>query len=454
MRSRDVHTCSTLTARLVLRIAAVALLIELAVLPRCGVAQETVLRLTLGEAVARAEEHSHRLAGLRARVDAAAASREARAAADRPILALLAGYMRTNHVDEYALALPNQPTRVLYPDVPDNYRTRIDLQWPIYSAGRAGALERAAAAERDAAVADVAAARADLRLEVVRAFWALVTAKEAEEVVARAVENVEAHVAELHVRLEQGLIPPNDVLTAEAQRSRQQLLAIEARNVRGVAEADLRRLIGEDRRPAVEPVAPAEPPAAEPAIGIENALNARAERRAHASRIAAARERETAVAAATKPQISLGAGYDYARPNPRIFPRLDAWRDSWDVSVNVNWNLWDFGRRRAEGAEAAANVRVLVARAAEFDRDLAFEIEQRRLEADSAKASIAAADDGVRAAVEARRVVGERFAAGVATSTDVLDAQLAVLQAELDRTRAIANARLARARLERAVGGI
>ena len=55
-------------------------------------------------------------------------------------------------------------------------------------------------------------------------------------------------------------------------------------------------------------------------------------------------------------------------------------------------------------------------------------------------------------ATEARRVVQERFAAGVATSTDVLDAQVALLQAELDRTRALATMRLALARLDRAVG--
>ena len=63
---------------------------------------------------------------------------------------------------------------MLYPDVPDNYRTRLDLQWPIYSGGRTDALERAARAEASAAAADVAAAQADLRLEVARAFWALV----------------------------------------------------------------------------------------------------------------------------------------------------------------------------------------------------------------------------------------------------------------------------------------
>jgi outer membrane protein TolC len=131
---------------------------------------------------------------------------------------------------------------------------------------------------------------------------------------------------------------------------------------------------------------------------------------------------------------------------------LGEWRDSWDLSVNVSWSLWDGGRRRAEEAEAAAATRALVARAADFDRQLAFEVEQRQLEIDSSHAAIAAANDGVGAAVEARRVIGERFGAGVATSTDVLDADTAVLQAQLDRTRAIANAHLAVARLDRAVG--
>ena len=40
----------------------------------------------------------------------------------------------------------------------------------------------------------------------------------------------------------------------------------------------------------------------------------------------------------------------------------------------------------------------------------------------------------------------------VATNTEVLDAEIALLQAELDRTRAVASSRLAEARLERARG--
>jgi outer membrane protein TolC len=417
-------------------------------------AQEGPLRLTLREAIERADRNSHRIAELAARVAAAAAVEAARGAADLPQVAAHGSYLRTNHVEVFLVPVPGQPARVLYPDVPDNYRARLDLQWPIYTAGRSAALERAAGAERAAAAFDVSAARADLRLEAARAFWALVTAREAEDVLGRTLESTAAHVAELRARLDQGLIPPNDVLTAEAQHSRQRLLAIEARTLRGVAEADLRRVIGEDAPTPIEPAAVLDPVAPAEAGGrpADEARRQRPERRAFESRVEAAREREAAAAASARPQAAVAAAYDYARPNPRFFPRVEDWRNSWDVSVNVSWTLWDGGRRAAEQAEAAAATDAVRARAAEFDRQLAFEVEQRRLETASAAAAIQTAEDGIRAAREARRVVGERFAAGVATSTEVLDADTALLQAQLARTRAIADARLAAARLDRALG--
>lgn len=420
-----------------------------------ALAQDGPKRVTLAEAIERAELHSHRIDGLRARVEGATAAVAGQDAAERPIVALSSGFRRTNHVDEFALSLPNQPLRVLYPDIPNNYNARVDLQWPIYTGGRTDSLERAASAERDAAAFDVTAARADLRLEVTRAFWALVTARQAEDVVARSIESVEAHVSDLRSRYDQGLIPPNDVLMAEVQRSRQRLLAIEARNMRGIAEADLRRLIDEPGATSIEPVVP--PESIEPAPGepvTSTTRGTRPELQAVASRVGASREREAAVAASARPQVALGAGFDYARPNFRIFPLVDELRASWDVSVNVNWSLWDGGRRRAEQAETVAGTRALMARASELDRDIAFEVEQRRLELESANAAIPVAREAVTAAVEARRVVGERFTAGVATSTEVLDAQTAVLQAELERTRTVASAHLARARLDRATGAI
>ena len=86
------------------------------------------------------------------------------------------GYTRTNHVDAFLVPQPIGPPRVIYPDIPDNYFTRLSFQWPIYSGGRFDALERAASAEARASVQDIETTRADLRLEVVRVYWALATA--------------------------------------------------------------------------------------------------------------------------------------------------------------------------------------------------------------------------------------------------------------------------------------
>ena len=419
-------------------------------------AQEVApLALTLEEAIAQGLANSMRIAELQGRSDAAEAVEAGAGAARLPVVALQGGYMRTNHVEEFTVAQPGQPPRVLYPDEPDNYRARLDLQWPIYTAGRTGALERAARAERDAAGEDLAAARADLRLEITRSYWALVTARDTERVLERSLASIDAHVRDLRNRLEQGLIPPNEVLSAEAQQARERLLAIEAGNTRAIAEADLRRLLGVEGIRRIEPQATLEtspPPAPRAETLIEQARGSRPERKALEDRAAAAQARVDAAGAGARPQVGVAAGYDYARPNPRIFPRVGEWNDSWDVSVNVSWSLWDGGRNRAERAEAAAVASSVKARAADFDRQLAFEVTQRRMELDSSRAAIAVANTGVKAAVEARRVLGDRFAAGVATSTEVLDAETAVMQAELSLTRALANVRLAEARLARAVG--
>jgi outer membrane protein TolC len=147
--------------------------------------------------------------------------------------------------------------------------------------------------------------------------------------------------------------------------------------------------------------------------------------------------------------VSVAGGVDYARPNPRIFPRVDRWEDSWDLGVNVSWSLFDGGRTAADVAQTTALADAARRRLAEFDSVLTLDVRQRRVELASALAAVVAADDGVRAAREAQRVVTERYRAGVMTQIEVLDADFALLQAELDRTRALANVRLAEARLTR-----
>ncbi len=156
--------------------------------------------------------------------------------------------------------------------------------------------------------------------------------------------------------------------------------------------------------------------------------------------------------AASHPQVAALAAVEPARPNNRFVPRQNAWHTSWDLGVTVSWSLWDGGRAKADRAAAEAQARAFDHRLAEFDGRVSVDVQQRLQEVESGNAAIAAAGEAVAASAEAHRVLRERYAAGVATSTDVLEAQVALLEAELERTRLLASLRVSEARLRRAVG--
>jgi outer membrane protein TolC len=153
-----------------------------------------------------------------------------------------------------------------------------------------------------------------------------------------------------------------------------------------------------------------------------------------------------------RPYVTGLAAVEPARPNMRFVPPTDAWRTSWTLGVNVTWPLFDSGRSKAESAALSSQAEAVDARRREFEDLVSIEVRQRLLDLESGRAALAASAEAVAAASEARRVVEERFRAGVATNTEVLDAQVALLEAQVEQTRLHASLRLTEARLVRAVG--
>ncbi len=422
-----------------------------------ALAQTPPIRLTVSDAIARGLANSHRIAEARARAEGARAAAHSVDLTRKPGAGASAGYTRTNHVKEFAVPQPIGRPVVVYPDIPDNFMSRVAFQWPIYTAGRIDALERAALAEADAAGADIETTRADLRFEIVRAYWAAATAREAVRVLEESAVRAEAQVTDARNRFEVGLVPPNEVSSLEAQRSRERAQLIEAGNVRESALIELRRLIGAEPETVIDLADVLEVPGSTSAKGevhvlVKEALDARSERKALNLRLGGAEARKEAALTATKPTVAFAGGLDYANPNPRIFPKNKSWQESWDIGVAVNWNFYDSGRAKSQAAEAAAAATATRERIAEFDSIVSADLRQRLLDLDSSQAMVRAAADAVRSAADARRVVADRFSAGVATSTDVLVAQVALLDSELARTRALAGVRLSEARLERVLG--
>ena len=438
-----------------------AILTILLVIPAPGAVAEgdaapEVLRLTLAGALERARAVSASLHALDADVRAAEANIRMAAADRRPGVEVSGGYSRLSNVPELALDLPDGSRRVIFPNVQDWWSAQLAARYPLYAGGRLAALRSTAREEAEAAHDDRRTGEIDLELEVTSAYWSLVTARETERVLAEALLAYEAHLVDARNRETVGLAARDEVLAVQVERDRAELNRIRAGNAADLAAADLGRLLDLPAGQRVEPTDPLEP-AIVPQLDAEElarrALDDRPERRALESRIAAAASHVDVERAARLPHVELNGGWVYANPNPRVLPLSAAWDDTWFVGAAVAFQVFDGGRARASQARAEARTDSLQQRLEDLDRRIRFDVTARVLEVRNAAAAVPVAERGVDAARENLKVSRDRYREGVIPSSELLDAEVALQRAGLDRAETLARLRLALAGLRRAVGG-
>ena len=409
------------------------------------------LRLGLDEVVSRARATAPRLAQARAQGDAAASGVRAARAQRLPSVEIGGNYSRHSHVPELTLTLPGAPPRTLFPDLPNTWRARAAVTLPLYTGGRveagiegATALASAAEADRDAAVHDVV-------LQAVDAYWALATARAAEQVLQEALASYDAHLRDAQARFDAGLAARNELLAVQVEHSRAELARRQADHQAALAAADLARLVGAEPGQVVEvtdTLAAAEAPNDPPG----DALARRAELVALRHRLEAAEASVRGMRSARRPQASAQAAVDHANPNPRILPLADAFETTWSVGVSFTWTPWDGGRTQAAVAQAEAQARALRHQLEDAEQRVRLDVTARTLALDTALAAVEVAARAREAARENVRVAADRYREGVASSSDLLDAETMLLRAGLEHTQALADTQRARAARQRAIG--
>src|SRR5208283_5137481 len=56
------------------------------------------------------------------------------------------------------------------------------------------------------------------------------------------------------------------------------------------------------------------------------------------------------------PQIYLVGSYSYLNPNMRYFPVVDEFKGTWDVSLSLSYDIWNWGQTGYQTAEAQAQL--------------------------------------------------------------------------------------------------
>ncbi|MFL5382732.1 MAG: TolC family protein [Longimicrobiaceae bacterium] len=436
------------------------------------------LRISIQDAVARALAQGDELRLAESRSRAANAQLGVARSTALPALRMNSTF---THVYENARA---QAVGQIF-NQPNTYNVNFNLSAPLFQGGRISAGLKSARGLRGAAEADVEQARADVTLDVLRAYLDALFADRLVQIQRDNVRLAEERVRQVEQLERAGRASRYDVLRARVERSNLEPAAIRAAGDRELALLELRRLAN---LPSSQPVQLVSPVSADAVAALAQAAGAptpaadsaavaaipsvrAAELRAQASRagIAIARADYLPTVSAFVQSGFQAFPTDWRLPTSRgaletvtCPPGSDAdrvctqqnggWFTDRSMGLQVSWPVFDGFRTRSNVALARAQADVARAQATQAREAAAVQLAQARTDLETARAQFAATRLNVAEAEEAFRLATLRFQRGLSTQLDVSDAQVALATARSNEARATHELYLAAAGVARAQG--
>lgn len=404
---------------------------------------------TLDQAIRHAFTNSPDARIAQHRIAAAQAGLNQARAAFSPQLQFQSSYLRTDNPMLAFGTILNQRSfnsSLDFNDVPDvdNANARGLITLPLYAGGRNVATRDGARANAEAARFEAAAVRNALEFEVARAFHtvsktrAFITATEA------GAQAFETNLALANRRLNVGTLLKSDVLDVEVRLAQAREEAVRARNANALAVRALRNLLGLEQG---ELEIADSAPAADSSVPDSGDFQSRAELAASAQRIRAAEADTRRASGGYQPRVSAFGSLDYDYGTI-----TDGNGHSYTAGVLLQWDLWDGQNTRAQRQAANANLETAREQRRKLWLALEFELEQARLALREASERLAVTAKSVAQAAESVDLTRSRFEQGLALSTQLIDAETALIAARVRRAEAEADQRIAVAAVHQALG--
>jgi outer membrane protein len=322
---------------------------------------------------------------------------------------------------------------------------RISLSQVLFDFGKSWASTDVARRLAEVALEDTELQRQLVTQTVKESFTNINFAQRLIRVNEQALQRADLNLRSARGFFEVGTRPKSDVTRAEVDVANARLDVIRARNAERLARVALATAMG---LPATTPLQIEDnlifqPVSLDPARLLEEALRQRPESRQARLQADAAEGRVRRARRDFLPDIT-GDGFYGAQ-------RTDL-SEVWELRLSLNWSIFDGGNRIARYREAKANLDAAQARVRATELDVSREVEQAQNNVIESQERIQAAQVAVTSAQENFRLAQGRFDAGVGTILELTDAQLALTLAQNTEAQALADYRIALARLDRATG--
>lgn len=456
------------------RFAALGVLLHL-LSPGTGISQESVV-LSLPDAIRIGQENSRALKISSAKVDAAAAKAREATTSRLPALKLAAGYQRLSDVDPFQITTPFLPTPIqIAPTVLNNFTTRVTLQQPLFTGFKLESNARAAEYGAQAGESDYKNDNSDLKLAITVAYWTLYQTLEVERFVNENVVRLQTNESDTRNLVKAGMATRNDLLRVQLQLNNARLTHIDAKNDVELAAMNLNNVIGQPletrlqlaskpwppAEPENMPKFPGEPQPSRPDDGqhaeqnlVARAWSSRADLEAMQFRVEASKSALRAAQGSWWPQLYLTGNYYYSRPNPRYQPTRDEFKGTWDVGVQLQFDVWNWGATSHQAEQARASLTQTELQYDQMRENIALDVKRQMLAVARAKEKVQVAMLAIEQAEENQRTTNDKYKQGLATSTELIDANVALLQAKTNHSAALIEHEIARTRLDRVVGNV
>ena len=288
------------------------------------------------------------------------------------------------------------------------------------------------------------------------AYYTWLRARGAAVVAIQALFEQRAHLADATNQFGVGGASKADILVAETAVASAELQVERTKDFAALSEKQVRMAIHARDSDHVVPAEELDEALA-PTTGdlprlTEEALVTRLEVKSIEASAAATRNRASIARAAMFPTISGFADAIDGNPNPRVIPQNNQWVATWDVGVQVTWSPTEAIGSGFAGSSASSQADALDAQRSLVRDGIKLEVMQAFQAVHEGDVAIEVTKREVASATEAYRASRDLFVVGRVAGTMLTDAQTELTRARLDALNAKVDARIARVRLNHALG--
>lgn len=321
------------------------------------------------------------------------------------------------------------------------------MNWQLYNGGRTD--KQVDQAKEGVLVSElgIEKARQQLALDVTTAYFNVLQAQNLITVSQETVNNLKQHLAIVEEKFKVGVVAKSDVLRSEVELANAEQNLIKSENSYDVAVATMLNLI--NRTAETDVVLKDNFGYEKATLTLEESLAlAQANRPDIAQAEANVRMAERSIDIAKSgnaPTVSLSASKGW---NDSVIPD----NGNWSAGVSASWNIFDAGLNKSKVRQADAALLKAKEQAKQVGDSVALEVRQAYLNMLEGEKRIETTAVTSEKAREDMYIAQEKYRAGVGTNLDVIDAQLALTQARINRVQALYDFNVNKAKLDKAIG--